>query len=154
MEQMQPDSRQILNIDLLHSLRVMEARPNGCSCQAEQRDLNILAGSGLTETASLCCNAGQNTHAHTNHHREHPLWRRRATARLRSLSFVSVSKTETITAKTLLFASSLARGSRSGRSGSRRCSSRMLYGANSIASPPVLNSLPQTGRCVKKTCST
>lgn len=35
MEQMRPDSRQILNIDLLHSLRVIEARLNGRSCQVE-----------------------------------------------------------------------------------------------------------------------
>lgn len=37
MEQMQPDSRQIRSIDLLHSLWVIEARLNGCSCQAENR---------------------------------------------------------------------------------------------------------------------
>lgn len=124
MEQMQPDSRQILNIDLLHSLRVIEARLNGCSCQAEDRAATSgietsQQESGWTETASLCCNAGQNTlKTPTRASAGFPprLRRRRATARLLSLSYASVSKTEAITTKRCFVDSSCTQGSRSGRS--------------------------------------
>lgn len=76
----------------------------------------------------------------------HSTWH--SMARLLSLSYVSVLKTEATTKQKRCFVDFCTRGSRSGRSGSCHCSSQMLDGANDIASPCMFNLLPQTSRCL------
>lgn len=97
--------------------------------QRHKQDLNILAGSGSTQLASLCRNSERN--------RKTKMKTSGWTSKQRGVCSLleeqpgplSAWKTEAITIKCWFVDSSCAEGSRSGRFVSRHCSSQMLDGA-------------------------